>query len=107
MEAHFAGSDQIGVAQPTKPVLANDVRLCFDDPGKGRLDTDQISQIDHGRSDDLLRLRTDQGPQNMATIKHIAMNLIRRAPGKDSRKTRRKAAAWNHDDLKDIFTAAA
>ena len=42
---------------------------------------------------DLMRLRTDNGPQNMGTIKHMAMNLIRRASDKDSLKTRRKAAA--------------
>ena len=32
--------------------------------------------------DDLMRLRTQEGPKNMATIKHIAMNLIRNAPRK-------------------------
>jgi len=42
--------------------------------------------------DDLMRLRTDNGPRNMSTIKHMAMNLIRAAPGKDSLKVRRKAA---------------
>jgi len=54
--------------------------------------------------DDLMRLRTDQGPKNMATIKHMAMNLIRAAPGKDSLKVRRKAAGWNQDYLRTIIT---
>lgn len=57
--------------------------------------------------DDLMRLRTDHGPQNMATIKHMAMNLLRCAADKDSLKTRRKAAAWNHDYLKAIITQTA
>lgn len=57
--------------------------------------------------DDLMRLRTAHGPRNMATIKHMAMNLIRSAPGKDSLKTRRKAAAWNHDYLRAILTQTA
>ena len=34
--------------------------------------------------DDLMRLRTENGPGNMATIKHMAMNLIREANGKES-----------------------
>lgn len=54
--------------------------------------------------DDLMRLRTDNGPKNMATVKHIAMNLIRAAPGKNSLKVKRKAAAWDHNYLKAIIT---
>ncbi len=57
--------------------------------------------------DDLMRLRTDHGPKNMATIKHMAMNLIRAAPGKDSLKVRRKAAGWNQDYLRAIITRTA
>jgi hypothetical protein len=49
--------------------------------------------------DDLMRQRTEHGPKNMATIKHMAMSLIRSAAGKDSLKVRRKAAGWNHDYL--------
>lgn len=54
--------------------------------------------------DDLMRLRTEHGPKNMATIKHMAMNLIRNAAGKDSLKARRKAAAWNQDYLRTLIT---
>ena len=54
-----------------------------------------------------MRLRTANGPRNMATIKHMAMNLIRSASGKHSLKTRRKAAAWSHDYLKAIITQTA
>jgi predicted transposase YbfD/YdcC len=57
--------------------------------------------------DDLMRLRTNHGPKNMATIKHMAMNLIRGANGKDSLKSRRKAAAWNHDYLRALVTRTA
>jgi predicted transposase YbfD/YdcC len=57
--------------------------------------------------DDLMRLRTQHGPKNMATIKHMAMNLIRAAAGKDSLKSRRKAAAWNHDYLRALITRTA
>lgn len=57
--------------------------------------------------DDLMRLRTRHGPKNMATIKHMAMNLLRSAAGKDSLKSRRKAAAWNHDYLRALITRTA
>jgi len=40
--------------------------------------------------DDECRLRTDHAPANFTTLKHIALNLIRRAPGKDSIRLRRK-----------------
>ena len=34
--------------------------------------------------DDECRIRTDHAPANFTTIKHMAHNLIRRAPGKDA-----------------------
>jgi hypothetical protein len=43
----------------------------------------------------------------MATIKQMAMNLIRAAPGKDSLKVRRKAAAGDHEYLKALITRTA
>lgn len=53
--------------------------------------------------DDLMRLRTQNGPKNMATIKHIALNLVKAAPGKESFRLKRKAAAWDDDFLKIII----
>ena len=49
--------------------------------------------------DDLMRLRTEHGPANMATIRHAALNLIRAIPDKASIKTRRKTAGWDDDYL--------
>ena len=40
--------------------------------------------------DDLARLRTRHGPENMATIRHMAINLVRDAHGRHSLKVRRK-----------------
>ena len=37
--------------------------------------------------------RTEHAPANFTTIKHMAHNLIRKAPGKDSLRVRRKVAA--------------
>lgn len=49
--------------------------------------------------DDLSRLRTKHGPQNMAIIRQTALNLIKTAKGKMSFKTARKAAGWSDDFL--------
>lgn len=49
--------------------------------------------------DDLMRLRTQHGPANMATIRHTALNIIRAIPDKASLKVRRKTAAWDDDYL--------
>jgi predicted transposase YbfD/YdcC len=55
--------------------------------------------------DDECRVRTDHAPANFTTIKHMALNLLRRAPGKDSLRLRRKVAAWDDDFLAAILTA--
>jgi predicted transposase YbfD/YdcC len=55
--------------------------------------------------DDECRVRTDNAPANFTTLKHIALNLTRRAPGKDSLRLKRKVAAWDDDFLAAIITA--
>jgi hypothetical protein len=49
--------------------------------------------------------RTDHAPANLTTIKHIALNLIPRAPGKDSMRHKRKVAAWDDDFLAATISA--
>jgi predicted transposase YbfD/YdcC len=55
--------------------------------------------------DDECRVRTDHAPANFTTIKHMAHNLLRRAPGKDSLRLRRKVAAWDDDFLVSLIAA--
>jgi len=55
--------------------------------------------------DDECRVRTDHAPANFTTIKHIAHNLIRRAPGKDSFRLKRKVAAWDGEFLVSLLLA--
>ena len=55
--------------------------------------------------DDESRIRKDHAPANFTTLKHIAYNLIRRAPGKDSLRLKRKVAAWDDNFLASIVTA--
>jgi predicted transposase YbfD/YdcC len=54
--------------------------------------------------DDESRVRTDHAPANFATIKHMALNLLRRPPGKQSLRGRRKAASWDDDFLESLLT---
>lgn len=57
--------------------------------------------------EDLSRLRSGCGPQNMATVRHIAMNLLRGASDKHSLKVRRKSAAWDTAYLETILRQTA
>jgi predicted transposase YbfD/YdcC len=54
--------------------------------------------------DDECRVRTEHAPANFTTIKHMAHNLLRRAPGKTSLRSRRKAAGWDDDFLASLIT---
>jgi len=42
-------------------------------------------------------------PANFCTIKHMAQNLARRAPGKTSMRQKRKAAGWDDDCLASLI----
>jgi predicted transposase YbfD/YdcC len=53
--------------------------------------------------DDECRVRTHHAPANFTTLKHTAYNLIRRAPGKDSLRLRRKVATWDDDFLASLI----
>lgn len=55
--------------------------------------------------DDECRLRTDHAPANFSAIKHIALNLIRRAKTKDSLRLRRKVAAWDDEFLASLIAS--
>lgn len=55
--------------------------------------------------DDECRVRTGNAPANLATIRHIAQNLIRIRKGKLSVKANLKAAAWSDDHLIKLIVA--
>jgi len=55
--------------------------------------------------DDECRVRTNHAPANFTTIKHMALNLLRRPAGKQSLRGRRKAASWDDDFLASLLTA--
>lgn len=49
--------------------------------------------------EDQSRLRRGHGAENMALVRHLALNLIRAMPGKNSIKGKRKLATWDTDYL--------
>ena len=55
--------------------------------------------------DDECRVRTGNAPANFATCRHIACNLTRKAPGKDSIRLRRKTAGWDDEYLASLIAA--
>ena len=57
--------------------------------------------------DDLARLRTGHGPENMAIVRHMGLNLMRSTKPTASLKVRRKKAAWNTDYLRSVLRGAA
>ena len=57
--------------------------------------------------DDLARLRSLNGPQNMAIVKHMAMNLVRNPKDKHSLKVRRKLANLNPNYLETLIRQTA
>jgi predicted transposase YbfD/YdcC len=54
--------------------------------------------------DDDCRLRTDHAPANFCTIKHMAQNLFRLAPGKTSLRLKRKTAGWDDNFLASLIS---
>jgi predicted transposase YbfD/YdcC len=53
--------------------------------------------------DDECRIRKQNAPANFTTLKHMASNLLRRAPGKDSLRVKRHVAAWDEDFLASLI----
>lgn len=55
--------------------------------------------------DDECRIRTDNAPENVVTLKHMAVNLARRAKGQDSVRLALKTAAWDDAYLAKLIAA--
>ena len=55
--------------------------------------------------DDECRIRTQNAPANFTTLRHMAQNLYRKSPAKDSMRLKRKTAAWDDDYLASLIAA--
>jgi len=53
--------------------------------------------------EDLSRLRSGAGPQNMATVRDMAINLLRGPNDNHSFEVRRKSAAWDTHYLEALL----
>jgi predicted transposase YbfD/YdcC len=71
--------------------------------GHWRIETSLHWVLDMVLRDDECRVRKDNAPANFTTIKHMATNLLVRAPGKDSMRLKRKVAAWDDEFLASLI----
>ena len=55
--------------------------------------------------DDECRIRTQHAPANFTTLRHMAQNLYRKAPGKDSLRLRRHTAGWDDNYLVSLIAS--
>jgi len=55
--------------------------------------------LDVVMNEDGARNRMDNGPQNLAVLRHMALNIMRKDPNKASLRGKFKIAAWNNDYL--------
>jgi predicted transposase YbfD/YdcC len=54
--------------------------------------------------EDASRIRTKNGPKNLATLRHAALNLVKQDPAKGSFRGKLKQAGWNDDYLLKILS---
>jgi len=57
-------------------------------------------------NEDAMRNRTGNGPQNLAILRRIALNMARTEPTKISMRGKLKKAGWNNDFILDLIRAA-
>jgi len=57
--------------------------------------------------EDLARLHRANVPENMAIVRHTALNLLSKARPTTSFKNRRKKAGWNVDYLETLLRHTA
>ena len=61
--------------------------------------------LDVSFREDESRVRTGNAPENLAIIRHMALNLLRQdQTSKASIKTKRKLAGWDNDYLLSILS---
>ena len=60
--------------------------------------------MDMAFRDNECRISTGHAPANFTTVKHVAHNLMRRSPARDSMRPKRKVAAWNDDFIVSLIS---
>ena len=59
--------------------------------------------LDVQMDEDRQRTRRDNAPQNLAILRHMALNVMRKDPRKDSLRAKFNIAAWNNDYLTSLL----
>lgn len=57
-------------------------------------------------NEDQARNRTENGPENLATLRRMALNLARTEPAKGSMRGKLKRAAWQDEFMLNLIQAA-
>lgn len=60
--------------------------------------------MDMAFRDDECRIRKDNAPANFTVAKHMALNILKNAKGKQSINIKRQKAAWDDDCLAELIT---
>ena len=63
--------------------------------------------LDVTMNEDRQRNRKEHGPENLAMLRRLALNIARREPTKDAMRGKLKRGAWNDDFLLNLIRAAA
>lgn len=63
--------------------------------------------LDVAMNEDRARNRTGNGPENLAILRRIALNLARNEPSKGAMRGKLKRAAWNDDFILNLIRAAS
>jgi len=59
--------------------------------------------LDVTMNEDRARNRLDNGPQNLAVLRHMALNLVRSESSKGSLPKKLRRAAWNDSFLASVL----
>ena len=74
--------------------------------GHWSIENSQHYVLDVTFREDDSRIRKDQGPDNFARLRRIALNILQQDKSKGSIRRKRKRAAWNEDELLNLLKQA-
>jgi predicted transposase YbfD/YdcC len=61
-------------------------------------------RLDVVMNEDQQRARSDNGPHNLAVLRHMALNVMQKDPAKGSLRGKRKRASWDESYLRTLLT---
>lgn len=107
VESHFEGGGKVAIEQRyfLTSLSCDAVRFAHAVREHWSVENALHWVLDVSFREDDCRIRKDHGAQNMAVLRHMALNLLRRESGhKRGIKARRKRAGWDRDYLFHVLT---